>query len=39
MEFDAVLIEPRRASSVEAGLWHDKTINEFLDKNLETCPD
>ena len=28
MEFDAVLIAPRRARMVAAGLWHDRTINE-----------
>lgn len=39
MEFDAVLIQPRRASSVEAGLWHDKTINDYLDECLQQVPD
>ena len=39
MEFDAVLIGPRRAASVAQGLWHDKTINNDLDACLATCPD
>ncbi|HZJ98320.1 MAG: cyclohexanecarboxylate-CoA ligase [Alcaligenaceae bacterium] len=39
MEFDAVLIQSRRASSVEAGLWHDKTINDYLDECLQQVPD
>ena len=28
MEFDAVLLAPRRARMVEQGFWHDRTINE-----------
>ena len=31
MEFDAVLIPPRRAASIAQGLWHDRTINDHLD--------
>jgi cyclohexanecarboxylate-CoA ligase len=39
MEFDAVLIGPRRAASVAQGLWHDKTINDALDACVATVPD
>jgi cyclohexanecarboxylate-CoA ligase len=31
MEFDAVLLPPRRAASIAQGLWHDRTINDDLD--------
>jgi cyclohexanecarboxylate-CoA ligase len=39
MEFDAVLIAPRRAHSVAKGFWHDRTINDDLDACLAACPD
>lgn len=39
MEFDAVLLAPRRAHMVAKGLWHDRTINQDLDACLATCPD
>lgn len=39
MEFDAVLIPPRRQSMIQQGFWHDKTINEDLDACLASCPD
>jgi cyclohexanecarboxylate-CoA ligase len=39
MEFDAILIPPRRQSMIEQGLWHDRTINDDLDACLATCPD
>ncbi|HEY3046053.1 MAG TPA: cyclohexanecarboxylate-CoA ligase [Polaromonas sp.] len=39
MEFDAVLIAPRRAHSVAQGLWHDRTINDDLDACVAACPD
>jgi cyclohexanecarboxylate-CoA ligase len=39
MEFDAVLIAPRRARMVAAGLWHDRTINDDLDACVAACPD
>ena len=39
MEFDAVLIAPRRAAAIAQGLWHDKTINTELDACLAACPD
>ena len=31
MEFDAILIPGRREEMVERGLWHDRTINDYLD--------
>ncbi|OOG57656.1 cyclohexanecarboxylate-CoA ligase [Polaromonas sp. C04] len=39
MEFDAVLIAPRRAQSVAQGFWHDRTINDDLDACVASCPD
>lgn len=39
MEFDAVLIPPRRAASVAQGLWHDRSINDELDACVAACPD
>jgi cyclohexanecarboxylate-CoA ligase len=39
MEFDAVLIPPRREDMVERGLWHDRTINDYLDGCLAAHPD
>ncbi len=39
MEFDAVLLAPRRARMIEQGLWHDRTINDDLDACLQACPD
>jgi cyclohexanecarboxylate-CoA ligase len=39
MEFDAVLLAPRRARMIEQGLWHDRTINDDLDACLAACPD
>ena len=39
MEFDAILIPPRRQSMIDQGLWHDRTINDDLDNCLATCPD
>ena len=34
MEFDAVLLPPRRARMVAQGFWHDRTINDDLDACL-----
>ena len=31
MEFDAVLLPPRRAAAVAEGFWRDRTINDDLD--------
>ena len=39
MEFDAVLLPGRRAGMIRQGLWHDRTINEYLDICIATCPD
>ncbi len=39
MEFDAILIQPRRAKSVASGLWPDRTINDDLDACVASCPD
>ena len=39
MEFDAVLLPPRRAESIARGHWHDRTINDYLDDCLAVSPD
>ena len=39
MEFDAILIPPRRAGTIARGLWHDRTINDDLDACLAEHPD
>ena len=39
MEFDAVLLAPRRAESKARGYWHDRTINDYLEACLDACPD
>ena len=39
MEFDAVLLAPRRANAIAQGLWFDRTINDDLDACLAQCPD
>lgn len=39
MEFDAILIPPRRAAMIEQGHWRDLTINDSLDACLAHCPD
>jgi cyclohexanecarboxylate-CoA ligase len=39
MQFDTVLLPPRRASSVAQGLWHDRTINDDLDACVAAVPD
>ena len=39
MEFDAVLLAPRRARMIEQGFWHDRTINDDLDACVVACPD
>jgi len=38
MEFDAVLIPGRREEMVERGLWHDRTINDYLDGCVAAHP-
>ena len=39
MDFDAILIPPRRATMVAQGFWHDRTINDDLDACVASCPD
>jgi cyclohexanecarboxylate-CoA ligase len=39
MDFDPVLISGRREEMVERGLWHDRTINDYLDGCLAAHPD
>ena len=39
MQFDPVLLPPRRAESIAKGWWHDRTINDALDACLATGPD
>ncbi len=39
MDFDAILIPPRRAAMTEQGYWRDRTINDALDACLASCPD
>jgi cyclohexanecarboxylate-CoA ligase len=39
MQFDAVLLPPRRAVSIARGYWRDRAINEDLDACLAECPD
>ena len=39
MDFDAVLIPPRRAAMVAQGFWHDRTINDDLGACVASCPD
>lgn len=39
MEFDAVLLPPRRARMVAEGLWLDRTINDELDACIARSPD
>ena len=39
MDFDAVLLPPRRAESVARGLWKDRTINDDLDACVAELPD
>ncbi len=39
MEFDAVLIPPRRAESIAKGYWKDRTINDYLQDCVQSHPD
>lgn len=38
MEFDTILIAPRRESSIAKGLWPDRTINEDFDACIADHP-
>ncbi len=39
MQFDPVLLAPRRAESIAKGWWHDRTINHDLDACVAAYPD
>lgn len=39
MEFDAVLLAPRRAQSIARGHWRDRTINEDVEACMAICPE
>jgi len=39
MEFDAILLPPRRAESIARGWWHDRIINDELDACVAAHPD
>jgi cyclohexanecarboxylate-CoA ligase len=39
MNFDAILLPPRRAASIAKGYWVDRTINDDLDACVASCPD
>ncbi len=39
MEFDAVLLPPRREKMLEKGYWLNKTILQFLDEAVRCNPD
>jgi cyclohexanecarboxylate-CoA ligase len=39
MEFDTVLLPPRRGASIAQGLWLERTINDDLDACVAGCPD
>jgi cyclohexanecarboxylate-CoA ligase len=39
MEFDAILLPPRRAESIAKGWWLDRTINDALDECVRAVPD
>ncbi|SPC14643.1 cyclohexanecarboxylate-CoA ligase [Cupriavidus taiwanensis] len=39
MEFDAVLIAPRRAASIASGHWQDRTIHDYLAACVRDRPD
>jgi cyclohexanecarboxylate-CoA ligase len=38
MQFNAVLLPPRRAASIAGGFWHDRTIHDDLDACIARCP-
>lgn len=39
MEFNAILIEPRREEATRAGFWSNSTVNDFLDAAVAEKPD
>lgn len=39
MEWNPILLAPRRERMIAQGYWHDRTINDYLDNCLEQVPD
>lgn len=39
MKFNPVLLSARRERMIKEGYWHDRTINDYLDDCLNSCPD
>ena len=39
MEFDAILLAPRRADAIARGYWRDRGINDDFDACVAACPD
>jgi cyclohexanecarboxylate-CoA ligase len=39
MQFDPVLLPPRRGQSIARGYWRDRTINDYLDACVAAHPD
>jgi len=39
MKFDPVLLAPRMAAMKAAGLWRDETIDVYVRRALQNCPD
>ena len=39
MQFDPILLAPRRAESIANGWWHDRTLNDELDACVAAYPD
>jgi cyclohexanecarboxylate-CoA ligase len=39
MQFDPVLIAPRKAAMISNGFWRNQTINDFMTQALQNCPD
>jgi len=39
MEFDAILIPPRREAMIKQGHWPDRTINDYFDTCVAKAPD
>ena len=39
MQFDPLLISPRKAAMTATGYWRHQTISHFMDQALRDCPD
>jgi cyclohexanecarboxylate-CoA ligase len=39
VQFDPVLVAPRQSAMTAAGFWRHQTINHFMAKALQDCPD